>query len=340
MELSQFEKLAAEHFGLTNAGPARPMVAGNINRTALISSDDGDFVLQDINTSVFVDPAVVMANHEKIVERQQQHNLSTLHIRETVSGDCIAFQDGSPWRCYAYVDGEATPSIRTRAEAQATARAFGRYARAIDGLDLVEHIPGYHNFDQRVAVFYEVLEADELGRLSGCERHVEDLIAMIDRLRLTSAYEAWLEAPVRNAHNDAKGPNCIIGSTGRTIIDLDTTMPGNLLADIGELVRSSTRHLDNAGPEELMGQITSVNRGFLAGYDNQLTEAETSAMLLSGPLMAVENSVRFLADHLSGDKYYGASTLDENRERAVVQLRLAERLVESIELATSGALAS
>ncbi len=340
MELSQFEILAADHFGLVNVGSARPMVAGNINRTAVVSSDDGVFVLQDINTAVFVDPVAVMENHSKIVDRQRGFNMPVLEIRETVSGESIAIHEGSPWRCYRFVEGEATPPILTRADAQATARAFGRYAQAIDGLVLTEHIAGYHNFGQRVAAFLEVVEQDDLGRLSACAPDVEDLIAVVDRLRLSSAYQAWLEVPIRNAHNDAKGPNCIIGSTGRTIIDLDTTMPGNLLADIGELVRSSTRHLGDASPEILMGQIASVNRGFLAGYGADLTDAESTAMLLAGPLMTVENSVRFMADHLSGDKYYGAETVDENRDRAVFQLRLAERLVDAIELATSGALAS
>ena len=340
MELSQFEKLAADHFGLTSVSSVRPMVAGNINQTTVVSADEGVFVLQDVNTVVFVDPVAVMDNSDKIVQRQDLFSLPALEMRKTTSGDSMALQDGSPWRCYRYVEGEATPPIVTPSDAQATARAFGRYAKAIDGLELVEHIAGYHNFGQRVAAFEKVVESDELGRLAGCEQAVADLSALVDRLRVTGAYQAWLEAPVRNAHNDAKGPNCIIGVAGRTIIDLDTTMPGNILADIGELVRSSTRHLGDAAPEVLMAQITSVNRGFLSGYGSELSDAETTAMLLAGPLLTVENAVRFMTDHLSGDKYYGAETPEENCGRAIFQLRLAERLVEAIELATSGALAS
>ena len=340
MKLAQFERLAADCFGLTNVGSVRPMVAGNINETAVVSADEGVFVLQDVNTVVFVEPAAVMANSEKIIAQQDRFSLATLEMRKTSSGDSLAIFEGLPWRCYRYVEGEATPPILTPTEAQATARAFGRYAKAIEGLDLVEHIPGYHNFGQRVAAFSAVVESDELGRLSACRQTVDDLVALVDRLRLSAAYAAWLEVPTRNAHNDAKGPNCIIGDGGRTIIDLDTTMPGNLLADVGELVRSSTRHLGTAGPEVLMAQIASVNRGFLAGYGSDLSAAEKAAMLLAGPLLTVENSLRFMTDHLSGDKYYGAKVPDENRERAVFQLRLAERLVEAIELATSGALAS
>ena len=113
-------------------------------------------------------------------------------------------------------------------------------------------------------------------------------------------------------------------------------MPGTVLSDIGELVRSSTRDMGNAGPDELMRQITAVNRGFIAGYGDGLTTQEHDCMLLAGPLMALENALRFTADHLVGDVYYGAETPGQNLERGAVQLELAQHLVAAIELATSG----
>ncbi len=338
MSVSVFQELAADLFGLEPIGAARVVDAGNINRTAVISTKDGDFVLQDINTAIFTDPDALMSNAEKIVERQRAVNLATIELVTTVSGALTAPFEGSLWRCYCFVEGEATPPIENRDDAQSTARAFGRYAKAVDGLGLVEHLVNYHDFDGRVSAFADAIELDAVGRLERCEQYVDELLAMVDRMRVTSAFAAWREVPVRNAHNDAKGPNCIIGKSGRTIIDLDTTMPGTVLSDIGELVRSSTRSLTEAGPDELMAQIASVNRGFLAGYGDELTDAENASMLLAGPLLTVENAVRFMADHLAGDTYYGAASIDQNLDRAVIQLRLAERLVEAIELATSGAL--
>lgn len=334
--LKHFEKLAAEDFGLVLESPAESISAGNINRTAVVRSSSGVFVLQDINTSVFVDPAALMANVAMIVERQRRQSIPAIELRPTTTGELLARSEGSFWRCYAFIEGHATPPITSRNEAQATARAFGRFAKAIDGLELVEHLPGYHDFDSRVDAFVDAVETDKVGRLNDCEQQVQDLMAMTDRLRLTSAYGLWGGLPIRNAHNDAKGPNCIIGVVGRTIIDLDTTMPGTVLSDIGELVRSSTREMGNAGPEELMRQITSVNRGFIAGFGDGLTAEEHDCMLLAGPLLALENALRFTADHLAGDVYYGADTPDQNLERGAVQLELAQRLVAAIELATSG----
>ena len=76
-----------------------------------------------------------------------------------------------------------------------------------------------------------------------------------------------------------------------------------------------------------------LEAGRLIGLE--FTEAERDAMLLAGPLMAIENSVRFLADHLSGDKYYGASSPNQNLDRATAQLGLGKRLVAAIEWATT-----
>ena len=337
MTSEQLERLAIEQFDLRPTAPIHAMLAGNINRTAVVKTDDGAVVLQEMNTSIFEDPQALMSNTAKIIERQHEHNLPALSFLRAADGGWTADLDGVPWRCYRFIDGSATPPITTHEDAQSTARAFGRFAKAIDGLELAEHLPGYHDFDRRVFDFDQAVEADELGRADHCEATIVDMRAVVDLLRLSSGYEAWLRAPVRNAHNDAKGPNCIVGLTGsRTIIDLDTTMPGTILSDIGELIRSSTRDLPDAKSPELMNQIEAVNRSFLAGYGIDLTNDERSAMLLAGPLMAIENAIRFLTDHLGGDKYYGANTPDQNLGRAIAQLSLSRRLVAAIEWATVG----
>ena len=337
MNSSQLESLARDDFGLRPSAPIREMSAGNINRSAVVATDDGDFVLQEMNVSIFTDPHSLMDNTERILDAMAASNLLSLSFVRTVDGGWLAKYDAVPWRCYRFVDGRATPPIVTPEDAQSTARAFGRYARAIDGLELTEHHPGYHDFDARVAALETAVEADEVGRATGCEPTIADLLSVVDRLRLSGGYDAWQDAPVRNAHNDAKGPNCIVGPTGaRTIIDLDTTMPGTLLSDIGELVRSSTRHLSEVEPSVYMAQIESVNRGFLAGYGADLTASERDAMLLAGPLMSIENAVRFLSDHLCGDTYYVAARPGENLDRAIAQLELGKNLIAAIEWATTG----
>jgi len=333
----ELEGLVREHFGLPVVETVRQLDAGHINESAVVRTEDGDVVVQQLSTVAFTDPGAVMGNIELILERLLERNLSSLRFLRAVDGSWLAESGGRYWRCYRYLDGGATPPITTPEGAQSTARAFGRYAHAIDGLGLVEHVKGYHDFDRRIADLESAIATDSANRLGACEEVVAGLLATVDRVRLSSGFDAWREVPVRNVHNDAKGPNCVVGPTGaRTVIDLDTTMPGTVLSDIGELVRSSTRHLLGATPAQLMSQIEAVNRGFLAAFRDPLEEAERQAMLLAGPLLTVENAGRFLADHLEGDIYYGVETAGENLDRAKVQLALAGRLIEAVEWATLG----
>ncbi len=332
----QLESLVRDHFGLYVHEVVRELAAGHINVSSLVHTEDGDIVVQRLNDVAFSDLDALMSNTELILNRLAERNLSGMRFLRNVDGGWLVKAEGGLWRCYRYIDGAATPPITTPEDAQSAARAFGRYAHAIDGLELVEHVQGYHDFDRRIGDLEAAVAEDKVERLSSCEDVVELLLASVDRLRVTSGFEAWSEVPVRNAHNDAKGPNCVVGPTGtRTIIDLDTTMPGTVLSDIGELVRSSTRYLPDATPQDLMLQIEAVNRGFLAAFRGPLEPGERRAMLLAGPLLTVENAARFLTDHLQGDRYYGAEEPGQNLERCEVQLALALRLIEAIEWATA-----
>ena len=331
----QVEDLVREHFGLAVHEVVRELSAGHINQSSVVRTEGGDVVVQRLNDAAFSDLDAVMENADQLLARLEQQNLTGMRFLRTVDGGWLANIDSGTWRCYRYIDGAATPPVKTPEDAQSLARAFGRFAHAIDGLELVEHVKGYHDFDRRIADFETSCTSDLANRLAGCEETIEHLLATVDRVRLSSGFDAFCEVPVRNVHNDAKGPNCIVGPTGaRTIIDLDTTMPGTILSDIGELVRSCTRHLPDAGPEQLMAQIEAVNRGFHAAFREPFHDSERQAMLLAGPLLTVENAARFLTDHLDGDPYYGASELDQNLDRAKQQLGLALRLIGAIEWAT------
>ena len=334
MDDTHLEQLARSGFGLEPTSPVVPMRSGNINRSARFDADDGTYVLQELNTDVFTDPDALMGNTERIVGCLEEANQPAMRFVRNVDGGWLVDLDGISWRCYEHVAGVAESALQTPEEAQATARVFGRYANAIAELDLAEHLPGYHDFDARVSTLEQAIDDDAAGRLADCADSVEAALRTVDRLRLAPSYAAWAEIPRRNAHNDAKAPNCVVGEAGtRTVIDLDTTMPGTVLADIGELVRSATRAIESPPPETLMLQIEAVNRGFLAGFGHELTDAESAAMLLAGPLLTTENAIRFLADHLDGDVYYAGRTPGHNLERAQAQLALADGLIEAIETA-------
>ena len=128
-------------------------------------TEDGDVVVQRLNDVAFSDPNALMANTELILNRLEERNLSGMRFLRSVDGAWLAEADGGLWRCYRYIDGAATPPITTPEAAQAAARAFGRFAHAIDDLELVEHVQGYHDFDRRIGDLESAVAANKVDRL-------------------------------------------------------------------------------------------------------------------------------------------------------------------------------
>jgi N-acetylhexosamine 1-kinase len=117
------------------------------------------------------------------------------------------------------------------------------------------------------------------------------------------------------------------------VIDFDTTMPGRARSDVGELVRTLTTHAaEDAGDETVVDfdleLLAAVATGYLS-VGPALEASELATLALAGPEMAVENGLRFLADHLAGDRYFTVARPAQNLDRCRTQLRLAELMLTS-----------
>jgi hypothetical protein len=131
-------------------------------------------------------------------------------------------------------------------------------------------------------------------------------------------------------HNDTKVNNVLLSETGRaTVLDLDTVMPGSLLFDFGDAVRSgaSTRPEGSVDFENFTVDIPRYEaflKGFLKGIRGMLTPNEVKLLPFSMFVLAYELGVRFLTDYLKGDVYFHTSYPLENLDRALGQLTLAK----------------
>jgi hypothetical protein len=72
--------------------------------------------------------------------------------------------------------------------------------------------------------------------------------------------------------------------------------------------------------------VRGVAHGYLSGIGSILTPQELNALPLAGSLMAFENAIRFLTDHLSGDVYFRTHREAQNLDRTRAQLRRVELL--------------
>ena len=60
-----------------------------------------------------------------------------------------------------------------------------------------------------------------------------------------------------------------------------------------------------------------------------MVPAEMPLIRYAGPVLAVENGMRFLADHLNGDTYFRVDRAGQNLDRARTQFRLAVELLRA-----------
>ncbi len=330
--------------------------SGHINTTyqATFRKKDGtedSYILQRINDYVFKDPAAVIRNVEKVtrhinwkvLRRMKDSAGQTLNLYPARGGrNYIDIPGDGIWRCYNYLAGTHTYDVveNTRQAYQA-GYAFGSFQDLISDMnpnDIVETIPNFHHTRQRYNRLMEVVAQDPKGRLASCMPEVEFIKAReadVDRLL---DMQARGELPTRITHNDTKINNVMLDEdTDRAVcvIDLDTVMPGLVLYDFGDMVRTVTPPTEE-DEEDLskvrmrMGMFQSIVDGYLDAAHEFLTEAEVKQLAFSGKLITLEIGIRFLTDYLEGDVYFKTSKPEHNLIRCRTQLKLVECIEDAL----------
>jgi hypothetical protein len=139
-------------------------------------------------------------------------------------------------------------------------------------------------------------------------------------------------------HGDTKLENflfCADSQKAVALVDLDTIMPHTWLADWGDMVRSLSnvageKERDVSKIDVDIDIYKAVKEGFLSTATTP-TQVEINLMERAVQVIAYELGIRFLADYLRGDTYFGVAPNDPediNKVRAIGQLRLFERLME------------
>lgn len=341
-------------FGLP--GPplhAAPHGNGHIHATFVAGYARGGDVVrylhQRLNTRVFRRPEALMQNIVRV----------TAHLRARLArggvGDadrrCLSVvsardgrpfhvaEDGSYWRTYRFIEGaRSVERPADAAQAREAARAFGTFAALLADLPppaLAETIPGFHDLDGYFGALQRAARRDAHARAAHAHAELDAAARSFERVGDALRASGVADLPRRIAHNDCKLNN-VLFDEGRgealCVIDLDTVMAGSLLADFGDLVRTaaSTAAEDERDLDAIdldLERFEALAQGYRAGAGSLLGEAERSALPLAGAALSLENAVRFLADHLDGDRYFRVHRPGHNLDRARAQLRLAERML-------------
>jgi hypothetical protein len=114
------------------------------------------------------------------------------------------------------------------------------------------------------------------------------------------------------------------------IVDLDTTMSGTVLADIGQLLRSCAEPPGAPRAAQVeVDRVRHIVEGWLLGWEGRLDDAEWAALPAAGVVATVEHSARFLTDHLEGDRYFRTAQRGDNLARFRAEVARAHRHLDA-----------
>ncbi len=319
---------------------------GHINDTFLAVTDAGRrFILQRMNSDVFRDPEKLMNNivlvtdylKEEISKRGGDPERETLNLIKTLEGKPF-YRDsaGNYWRVYKFIENAVTlDKVRTPRDFYESAVAFGNFSGRMAGFDaskLEETIPDFHNTPKRYEAFLQAVEEDVCGRASKVREEIEFYKAH----KTDTDYCAGLlkagKIPLRVTHNDTKLNNIMLDDkTGKGIcvIDLDTVMPGLSIYDFGDSIRFGA---NTAAEDEQDLSAVSLSlelyetylKGYLEGCNGALTEEEIGLLPMGAKTMTLECGMRFLTDHLQGDRYFMIHREGHNLDRTRTQIELVK----------------
>lgn len=318
---------------------SKPFGHGHINNTFMIETDaDKKYILQQINTYVFKDPAKLMDNIIAVTEhirKKVDDPQKTLHFLQT--GDKQYYykdENNQCWRCYEMVDGFCLESPETDQDFYESAIAFGEFQQQLADFPaetLHETIPNFHNTPDRYRLLKEATTKDPYNLAKTVQ---EELNFIMEREDEASTIQKLLDTgaiPLRVTHNDTKLNNVLLDPKTRKalcVLDLDTVMPGTSLMDFGDSIRfgaataaEDTKDLNNMTLDLHLFEV--YTKGYLKACKS-ITEKEVSLLPLGTKTITLELAIRFLTDYLDGSRYFKTSYPEHNLIRTRAQLKLVK----------------
>jgi Ser/Thr protein kinase RdoA (MazF antagonist) len=312
---------------------------GLINSTWILRDNQGNikYILQKINHQVFKRPEDIAHNLETVGQHLARLHPDYLFVRPVaaLSGSTYFPCQGDYYRLFPFVKGSRTLDVVNKPEqAFEAAWSFARFSHLLEDLNpsmIKETLPHFHDLGLRFEQFSEALSKADAELLQQAEVEINFIekhagyVDVFKKLKLSG------EFPVRIMHHDTKISNILFDAYDKAlcVIDLDTVMPGYFISDVGDMMRTylppvseEEKNLDLvvARPE----YFKAIVAGYLSGMSGGLTSLEQQQFLFAGRFMIYMQAIRFLADFLQRDKYYGARYEGHNLIRARNQIRLLE----------------
>jgi Ser/Thr protein kinase RdoA (MazF antagonist) len=329
---------------------AEPFGNGHINDTLKVTTESGEvkYVLQKINHNIFTNVDMLQGNidtvtkhiREKLVAKGETDvDRKVLTFLPTKDGKSYYFDGDSYWRVSLFIPNSTSYEDVNPELSYEAGKAFGEFQSMLADIPegvLGETIPNFHNMEFRLKQLDDAVKANAVGRVE----EVKDLLDEISKRSEAMCVQERLyrEGKLRKRinHCDTKVNNILFDKTSDKVlcvIDLDTVMPGFVLSDIGDFIRTGAntgaeddKNLNNVGVN--MEIFKAYTKGYMETAKSFLTPTEIKLLPYGGRLLTFMQTVRFLTDYINGDTYYKIEYPEHNLVRTKAQFKLLQSLEE------------
>ncbi len=344
---------AAEFFDRRHGLVVRPYGAGLINDTFRVTESDRSgqsFLLQRINATVFRQPQAIVDNLRVLLDHAALRRSAgcRLHLpamlRTRDGRDLHRDAGGGFWRAMEFIPETRTlQAIENPRQAQEAGRILGCFHAACSDLEprrLQDALPGFHvtpgylsEFDHLLAAGVASAPGAELRRCIGFVEARRAAVSVLEDAKAGGLLK------LRVIHGDPKLDNMLFDRAGRravALIDLDTVKPGLWQYDLGDCLRSCCGRMPETPSAPALVRFDlatcrAVLRGYLSVARGCLSTQDFDYLYAAIRLIPFELGLRFLSDHLAGDRYFKVQARGQNLHRASAQFLLTR----SIELQES-----
>lgn len=331
-----------------------PIGNGHINDTLgiRVRTPEGEeqfrYVLQRINHAIFTDVETLQNNIFAVTEHIRKKLLQqgtedidrkVLTFIRTKDGNKYLQHEGSYWRLSLYIPDSKSYESITPQLAEEAGRAFGDFQSMLSDLPdgiLGETIPDFHKMSFRLQQLHDATVENKAGRVIEVQWLLDELEKRSESMLIQERLFEEGKLPRRTNHLDTKVNNVLFDAKSDKVlcvVDLDTVMPGFVLSDIGDFIRTAVNtgseddeNLDNI--QVNMEIFEAYTRGYMDRAKAFLTPQEIQLLPYGGRLLTYMQTVRFLADYINGDVYYKTHKPKHNLIRSIAQFTFLQRLEE------------
>lgn len=350
-ETNKLKGIVTQFIGDSGEIDVKPLGAGHINDSYKVKAGEKEYVLQRINHSIFKNVPELQSNILRVTMHIRQKLMNAgvedidrkvLTLVPTPDGK-LFYQDadGNYWRMMVFIKDsksydEINPELAYRA-----GLAFGDFQKMLADLPggpLFETIPNFHNIESRLATFRDSVKADRVGRLVEVSDLVKELEARADEMCKAEQMHREGKLIKRTNHCDTKVNNILFDEDDNVlcVVDLDTVMPGYVLSDFGDFIRTGA----NKGAEDDkdlynvsldLDIFEGYTKGYLENAASFLTDVEIGNLAFGAKLLTYMQTVRFLTDYIDGDTYYKIAYGNHNLVRSKAQFKFLKSLEENFD---------